>query len=191
MFVGADVPAELQRQVQDGALEEIRQWGIERFSVEAVAARCGVDAAVIYQHWGDRETVLLYVLFSYSESFMTVPDTGSLRNDLRELALSVAGYLNTDAGRTLLRAVLPWKEDSHSENVRGVFWGRRMGGARVVFDRAVARGEISGDVPATTALAILVSPIHVRALYLPEQIDEEFCITMADLTWRALTNRIE
>ena len=191
-FVNSDVPVELQRQVQMAVLDELQQWGVDRFSVEALAGRCGIDPEVVYRYWGDRDRVLLDALFSYSDSFIVVPDTGSLRDDLRGLMLSVARYLNTDFGRTVLRSVLPHSEGYLPDEVRLVFWTRRMRDARVVFERAVARGEMKdGDVTAMAALANLMSPVHVRALYIPGPIDDEFCIAMSDMTWRALTNPVE
>src|ERR1700743_3921112 len=62
------------------------EHGLAAVSMDGVAERAGVSKATIYRWWPTKETLALDAL--YSEWVATAPDpqdTGSLREDLREL----------------------------------------------------------------------------------------------------------
>lgn len=40
-------------------LDELARWGVERFSVEAMAERHHLEVAMIYRHWGDRQPLIV------------------------------------------------------------------------------------------------------------------------------------
>jgi hypothetical protein len=86
-------------------LDELARWGVERFSVEAMAERHHLDAAIIYRYWGDRQQLIVDAALADIEGLRSATDTGSLRGDLEALARSVADRINTDVGRTYLRAL--------------------------------------------------------------------------------------
>jgi hypothetical protein len=45
------VPAEVRAHVMPAVVDELARWGVERFSVEALAERHHLDAAMIYRYW--------------------------------------------------------------------------------------------------------------------------------------------
>jgi hypothetical protein len=49
------VPADIRARVMPAVLDELARWDVERFSVEALAERHHLDAAMIYCYWGDRQ----------------------------------------------------------------------------------------------------------------------------------------
>ena len=49
------VPADIRACVMPAVLDELARWGVERFSVEALAERHRLDAAMVYRYWGDRQ----------------------------------------------------------------------------------------------------------------------------------------
>jgi AcrR family transcriptional regulator len=102
--VGA-IPAEICARVMDAALDELTRWGVERFSIEAMAERHQLDTAMIYGYWGDRQRLIVDAALADAEALNSATDTGSLRGDLLALARSIADRINTDVGRTLLRAL--------------------------------------------------------------------------------------
>ncbi|AFM19791.1 transcriptional regulator, TetR family [Mycolicibacterium chubuense NBB4] len=188
-FVDSAVPQDVRERVLLAALDELTRWGIERFSVAALAARHGIEEADVHRYWGSGQRLVLDVMFFRSEGVMAAPDTGSLRGDLEAMALSVAAYLNTEVGRRLLRAVV---KDTHvhvPDDTRMIYWRRRFETVRTILDRAALRGELREGVHPVTGVQILLAPINIRGLYTDDPIDEAYCLSVADLAWRALVRR--
>ncbi len=74
--------AQLRREILAAALEELRIWSFERFSVEMVADRAAVDPDVVEQLWNTPEQLIVDALIAHGRQVVVVPDTGSLRGDL-------------------------------------------------------------------------------------------------------------
>jgi AcrR family transcriptional regulator len=130
------------RALREAALAVLAEAGYERLTMDAVAARAGAAKTTIYRRWRDKAELVVDALNSL-KGVPEVPDTGSLRDDLRAMAESVTsaegqfgaqmttGMVNAVARDAGLRAVF-----------REKFLAPRMAGFRAVFERAVARGEM-------------------------------------------------
>lgn len=186
---GNSVPADLRALVRPAALDELARWGIERFSVEALAERLRLDAATIYRHWGDRQGLIVDAALADLESWGTAADTGSLRTDLQVLVHDVAARLNTEVGRTLLRAVVMGQRGPHDDETRMMLWQARFAIVRSVIDRARSRGELRDGINTVAAVQIVTAPLNIRALYSDVPIDDDYCAAVVDLAWRALARR--
>ncbi|MGO9158440.1 TetR-like C-terminal domain-containing protein [Mycobacterium sp.] len=179
-------PADIRARVMTAVLDELARWGVERFSVEAMAERHHFDAAMIYGHWGDRQRLIVDAALADIEGLSSATDTGSLRGDLEALARSVADRINTDVGRTLLRALAMDRRCYHDEDTRMKFWAARFAVVRAVVDRARERGELREGVNALAAVQIVMAPLNIRALYSDAAVDDDYCVAIADLAWHAL-----
>lgn len=179
-------PPELRERVLAAGLDELSRWGIERFSVGALAARHGIDESLIRRYWGDRQGLALDVLLSWDGTDNSVADTGSLRGDLRVLAGNLARYLNTGQGRSLLRALVLEDRALYVDETRNMFWASRFRTLRVIFDRASERGELREGVELVPAVQLLIAPINVRGLFTAEPLDDDYCTVIADLVWHAV-----
>jgi AcrR family transcriptional regulator len=186
-FVDNAVPHELRELVLSAALDELSRWGIERFSVGAMSARHGIDVESVYGYWGNSHRLLLDVMSFNSDQTIVAPNTGSLRGDLEAMALSVAAYLNSSVGRRLLRAMVIDGRARHRDDIRMIYWRLRYETIRTIFDQAALRGELREGVDHVAGIQILLAPINIRALYTDDTIEEAFCLSVADLAWRALT----
>jgi AcrR family transcriptional regulator len=62
------IPAEIRARVMDAALDELARWGVERFSVEALAERHQLDTAMIYGYWGDRQRLIVDAALADAEA---------------------------------------------------------------------------------------------------------------------------
>lgn len=172
----------------DAALEELQQWGVERFSVEGVAHRGHLDTAYLREHWGSESGLIVEALASYSQRMISPPDTGSLHGDLTELALSLANYLNDPVGRRIARMfVIDSKTQAADVRTRVAFYSMRREVIEVMFRRAAERGELRDDVKPVVALQLLTSPLHTFALYRDGPVDPAYCRMVADLVTRAIS----
>lgn len=185
-FVEDSVPPELRDRVLAAGIDELTRWGIERFSVAALAARHGIDESEILKYWGNGQRLELDLLLRWDGTHNVTPDTGALRTDLEALSLVVAGYVNTALGRSLLRALVMEDHVLYADDTRSLFWKVRMQTLRRVFDRAAERGELRDGLNLRAAVQMLVAPINVRALFTAESVDDQYCIDVAEMVWQAV-----
>lgn len=180
------VPADIRAQVMPAVLDELARWGVERFSVEALAERHRIDAGTIYRHWGDRQRLIVDAALADLETWGEVPDTGSLRGDLEALALSVVKRINDEVGRAFLRALVMGPRGRHDEETRMMFWRARLAVVRRIIDRARERGELRDGITTVAATQILLAPINIRALYSDAPVDDAYCLAVADMAYHAI-----
>jgi AcrR family transcriptional regulator len=184
------VPADIRAQVMPAALDELARWGVERFSIEAMAERHRLDPAMIYRYWGDRQGLIIDAALADAQALSLATDTGSLRGDLMALARNVTARINSEDGRTFLRALaMDRRGHHHDEKTRMMFWQARFEIVRAVIDRARQRGELREGVSTLAAVQILMAPLNVRALYSDAAVDDDYCVQIADLTWHALVRK--
>jgi AcrR family transcriptional regulator len=183
------VPADIRARVMPAALDELARWGVERFSIEAMAERHRLDPATIYRYWGGRQRLIVDAALADAESFSTATDTGSLRGDLLALAHNAAERLNTEEGRTFLRALVMDRRGHHDEVTRMMLWRARFAVVREVVDRARERGELRDGVNTLAAVQAVLAPLNIRVLYSDAPIDDEYCAAIADMAWHALARK--
>jgi AcrR family transcriptional regulator len=184
-----DVPADIQARVMAAVLDELVRWGVERFSIEALAGRHRLDAEMIYGYWGDRQRLIVSAALGDVETLRAATDTGSLRDDLLALARKVTERINTDVGRTLLRAMVMDGRRHHDEGTRMMFWRELFAVVRAVVDRARERGEMRDGINTLAAVQIVLAPLNVRALYSDGEVEDDYCAEIADMAWHALARK--
>ncbi|MBS1692856.1 MAG: TetR/AcrR family transcriptional regulator C-terminal ligand-binding domain-containing protein [Actinobacteria bacterium] len=180
------LPEELREQVLAAAYDELARWGIDRFSVVALADRHGLDHAMILRHWQSPEELILEVLLGWPGEDVATPDTGSLRTDLLALATAMARYVESERGHSLQATHLIGNRNLSSTDVRRTAWRARSGRLRVVIDRAEQRGDLIEGVDALTVLELVFAPINMRALFTGQPVDDQYCRTVSELVWRAI-----
>jgi AcrR family transcriptional regulator len=183
------IPADIRARVMPAVIDELTRWGVERFSIEAMAERHRLDAAMIYRYWGDRQRLIIDAAIADVESWGSAADTGSLRGDLEAFARSVTDRINTEVGRTFLRVMAMGRPGHHDEDTRMKFWEARFAVVRGVVDRAAERGELREGVDTLAAVLIVMAPLQIRALYSDAGVDDDYCAAIADLAWHALARK--
>ena len=183
------VPADIRSLVMPAVIDELARWGVERFSVEAMAERHRLDAAMIYRYWGDRQRLIVDAAIADVETVSSVADTGSLRGDLFALSRALTDRLNTEVGRTMVRAVMMDRPGHHDEETRRLLWRERFAVVRQVIDRARERGELRDGVNTLAAVQLVLAPLTIRAMFSDEPIDDGYCAAIADMAWHALVRK--
>ena len=102
-----------------------------------IALQAGVQKTTVYRRWPNVQALLHEAFAEQPRRGIPVPDTGSLREDLRALARASHRYLNSDEGRSML-AVLLHLPDAEKR----AYWAGRYPDLRRMYERAIARGEI-------------------------------------------------
>jgi hypothetical protein len=179
--------AELRREILAAALEELRIWSFERFSVQMVAARAAVDAVVVDRLWTTTDQLIVDALVAHGRQIVVVPDTGSLIGDLAGHLASLAEYFNTAIGRSLLRTGVIGPNNWAPASVRSDLWQTNVDAVCVIFERAQQRNEIRAGIDHGTALQLAIGPVFLGGLYSNDPIDTtRFCTQIADMVWRAM-----
>jgi len=133
-------------------------------SMVEIAGRAGVAATSLYRRWGDVRTLMTEVAVERLVLDAPLPDTGSLRGDLKAWARSVAAGLSAPGGSTFFRVFVgaapqtPGEGSSRAKAMTG-----RLEQIGEVLERAKARGEIAPHVFEVTDH--LLAPLYIRALF--------------------------
>jgi AcrR family transcriptional regulator len=127
--------------LRESALALLAEVGYDRLTMDAVAARAHAAKTTIYRRWQSKAELVVDALNSLKGDH-DIPDTGSLRHDLHALAADIVNAQNPVSSLTvgLVNALV------HDAELRRVFQEKfiapRMAAFRIVFERAVARGEM-------------------------------------------------
>jgi AcrR family transcriptional regulator len=163
-----------RRVVVRAAADLLVEYGFGRVTVEAIAERSGVARSTIYRNWGGRAEVLAEA-FGLLCSFTDVPDLGSLPDELRVLGDELAnGLANDHWGRVLPSLVGAAAHDPEVDNAQRQFSSTRRAMVAKPFERAIARGDISGDHPPGELAEQFAAPFYFRHLMVRQPIDRSF-----------------
>jgi AcrR family transcriptional regulator len=166
--------ARVRRSVMESTLDLLREGGIDQVTVAEVASRAGVHETSIYRRWGSRERLLIDAILELSEVALSVPDSGSLREDLTILATELCRYMSTPLGLAVAQ-LLSWPtKDAAVTEMQTEVWRGRIASAAKVVEKAVDRGEVARDTDPQFIIELLVAPIHWRVLVLNEQLEPDF-----------------
>ena len=171
-------------------LAELAESGYSALSLERVANRAGVHKTTLYRRWGTREELVLETMLERAGQRVSVPDTGSLRSDLLELARTAAANAATPEVAAMARAVAaeaPYDDRLAAANRR--FWSERLALDGVIVERAIERGEAAAGTDPRQAIEAVLGPIHLRLLLTGEPIDDAFLQQVVDTVIDGLARR--
>ena len=128
--------------LRDAALVLLAEVGYDRLTMDAVAARARAGKTTIYRRWPGKAELVVDSL-NCLKGVPEIPDTGSLRQDLRALAESITSAESQFGAQVTIGMVNALAHHAELRRVfREKFIAPRMAGFRKVFERAVARGEM-------------------------------------------------
>ncbi|MFC4566077.1 TetR/AcrR family transcriptional regulator [Nocardiopsis mangrovi] len=173
--------ARVNEAVLAAVLDEIVESGYSKLSFERVAGRAGVHKATLYRRWANKEELVAEALLARSASAVPVPDTGSLREDLRRLAHAIVAHISSPSGQALLRTLVSDAgRDPEIAMAGRTFWSERFARAGAIVERGVARGELPPDTDAAFFIERLISPLFLRLLVTAEPIDTAYADRIVD-----------
>ena len=156
-------------------LAELADSGYAALSLERVARRAGVNPTSLYRRWGNRERLVLEAMFEQVAQHVSVPDTGSVRADLLELARTVAANAARPEVAAMARAVAAQAPyDAKLAAANQAFWAERLALDGAIVERAIERGEIDATTEPTQLIEAVIGPIHLRLLLTGRPVDDAF-----------------
>ncbi|NLU74183.1 TetR/AcrR family transcriptional regulator [Streptomyces sp. HNM0575] len=173
--------ARTREAVREATLAEIADRGYDGLSVEGVAARSGVHRTTVYRRWRNAAGLAADALDLASAEPWPVPDTGTVRGDLRELTeLVVTHFEDPHAGavsRALVSAAV--HDPVTARALHGFLAGRHRQAAPLVA-RAVERGELPDGTDASETVRAAVAPLYYRLFISGEPADADVAARAAD-----------
>lgn len=171
-------------EILDATLDVLAETGYDGMTIDMVAARAKAGKATLYRRWASKPELVLDAVACMKAKDLdleSLPDTGTLRGDLvamvrtptlresqRKLQV-MAGIVSMIARDPELAAA------AHEAIVEP-----RAAANRVLFRRAVDRGEISSDVDIEALCLIGPAMAAYRALMQRKPVDRDFMITVID-----------
>jgi len=158
--------------------------GPRRMTIEGVADKARVSKATIYRWWESKGELALDALVGELVARLrNVPDTGSLRDDLRGYVRTVVRvYGDEVVGPTQAAIIGEMQSDvalrkAYRERVTEPL---RLQ-SREMFVRAAARGEIASDTDTDLVLDMLVGAVFLRLLFVRGPLNLRFADQLVDI----------
>lgn len=162
------------------ALELAAEEGPAGLNMEAIARRAGVSKETLYRWWGSKSEVLLDALAERGERTIPLPDTGTLREDLRLFLRSTVESADDAIVRLLhILAAAAAADEAVAVEVRDRFIATRRVALTQLLARAVARGEITSAY-ADLAVDLVYGSLWYRLIFKVGDIDYEWAESVAD-----------
>jgi AcrR family transcriptional regulator len=178
--------ARVRAAVLASTLAELADRGYSGVTLDGVATRAAVHKTTVYRRWRTKEALVLDAMLEQASQTVAVPDTGSLRGDLLELARGSAAIQTSPAGGAVVRAVAgeaPGNPDMAEASRR--FWARRLALDTTIVRRAGERGETAvTDAP---VIETLLGALYFRTLVTGEPLDDAFIESVVELVYAACT----
>ncbi|WP_326622933.1 TetR/AcrR family transcriptional regulator [Streptomyces decoyicus] len=163
------------QEIFDATLDLLAEKGYEGLTVEGVAQRSGVNKTTIYRWWPSKGALLGAALIGARQLELTAPDTGSLEGDLEALLHTIVTLLTTRPASDIAVSVLG--AVTHSPELAAHvkdFLADRIAREQPVFDRAVARGEITADIDRMLLVDLLAGATWMRVALRQLPLEKDF-----------------
>jgi AcrR family transcriptional regulator len=163
-------PHRRSHQAQTAVLRAADDLLVERgyagVTIEGIAERAGVAKQTIYRWWPSKGDVLLDTLIDDAGEFLSVPNTGSVREDVRRHLRKLSRFLTKEASGKVMLALIGEaqhnSEMAHKLRHRYLDPSRRE--ERAMLERGIERGELASDFGIDAALDAIYGPVLYRAL---------------------------
>lgn len=178
--------ARVRQAILDAAFAELTSAGYAALSVEAVAARAGVNKTTIYRRWATLDDLLVDALTTWSAEALPVPDTGDVETDLEALGQELADVLNDGVGRQVVAMILTagLRSAELSEATRRYFDHQTLR-AMPTLKRSIERGQLPADCDAAALLATFRAPLFYRMVTTGDPIDDELITSATSIALTA------
>lgn len=153
-----------EKRIIAAALEEYGEHGWSGFTMDGVARRAGVGKSTVYLRWQDKDSLLTDAVGTASGS-LGAADTGSLRGDLRQVAVNLFEHFLQPAGWASLRITIdtagaPQRLGRFSEAVADV----QVENIDRILQRAAERGETEPGISPNAIAECLYGSVTMQTL---------------------------
>ena len=176
------VEGERESEILDAALALLCRVGYDRLTMDAVAAEAKASKATLYRRWTSKPSLVVDAILRTKEALQAPEvDTGSLREDLVQMACGHGGLTDTRSAEIMAGLVTALHHDpDFAVEFRTRVLGPKIEIGRRVFERAQARGEITADLDLDLLSNALAGIILHRSFVLGLPADEKTVAQVVD-----------
>ncbi len=167
--------------ILNATIDLLEESGYSTLTIEAIAAHAGVGKATIYRYWSNKAFLVLDAFFMTTDPHLYFLEKTSIRENFRQQLYDLAEVLNGTLGRTVVALVAESGEDSEmAKAFYTSFLIPRRKDATLIFERAIAQGEIQNTINVDVVLDMLYGPVYFRILIYKKKVDVAFIDTLVD-----------
>lgn len=176
-------------EILSATLDLVAEVGIAGLTVDAVAQRAGVGKATIYRRWASKEALMLDA-WAAASATPEVPDTGSLREDVRALFLGNQHPLrDATMQRVFPQMIAAAKVNPEVGEAYRTFIADRRRPLQTILHRAIERGELPDDIDRQLVHDLLVAPLTFRFLVTDAPVDDPVIEEIIDVVLTGVAAR--
>jgi AcrR family transcriptional regulator len=173
--------ARVQAAVFEATFQLLEEGGYEGLSMASIAERAGVHETSLYRRWTTKEQLVLDAVNRRVAQEIPVPDTGALRSDLVAVLRSLQLFLQSRVGQAMFQTAVATLHVPELRAFRQEHWRQRRAHLQILFERAIARGEVSPQVDSQLLLETLSGIMYMRLFVVNEPVDEMLPERVVDL----------
>jgi AcrR family transcriptional regulator len=177
--------------VLSAAIDLLAERGYSGFSVEGIVERTGVAKTTLYRHWPTRDDLLAAVI-ARLDGGGPLPDTGSVRQDLRDLLARRVQAARTPQWERCMPALV--EAAARHPELAGLIarlTTQILGQIEILLGRGMERGELRRDLDPRLAASAIIGPIVFRRLLLHEAPTVERVSNVIDLLMHGIAAQRE
>jgi AcrR family transcriptional regulator len=151
---GRPMSEEVDGAIHRATLALLAEVGYEGLSIAQVARLAGTATTSVYRRFPGKQELVISILRDEMRGISReVPEHGSLRDDLLEHVSSIVALFTPERARIMAGLLLPMRSDPALAAVfRQEVTAIRANNWQRIFDRAIARGEVTKNHPAISFL---------------------------------------
>jgi AcrR family transcriptional regulator len=173
--------APVVERVLDRTLEELARVGFHRVSVPEIAELAGVNKTSVYRRWATKEALVASALERAMGHDAPLPDTGSLRSDMRAFALAAAAWVSSPIGLGVTKTLLSSGGDPDIHTLVARLMRTRTRGPQALFARAIARGELDAEADTRMAMTVIAGAMSHQLIVEHGALTSAFVRRLVDL----------
>jgi AcrR family transcriptional regulator len=151
------------------ALDLFAERGIEATSMDAITQSAGVSKATIYNHWANKESLLIEVML-FVNGLDRVPEDVDSGDPCQDLATVLSRRPPDEFDEVRSRMMPSMIAYSAVNREFGEAWRHRVmepprQSLKRILRRAIKRGQLSSSLDLDTAMALLLGPLMYRHIF--------------------------
>ncbi|HET9500518.1 MAG TPA: TetR/AcrR family transcriptional regulator [Marmoricola sp.] len=169
------VEGEREDEILEATLALLLEVGYDRLTMDAVAKQARASKATLYRRWETKPALVIDALIrAKNMPEPQVHDTGSLRGDLLATFCGNGGLASSRASGVMGAVITAVSTDPEFAALfRDRFLGPKLETTRVIYQRAIERGEVSPDVDVEIIGPALAAVVLHRMYVLGTPPDDE------------------
>jgi AcrR family transcriptional regulator len=162
--------------------EELAAVGYGKLSIDALAKRAGVGKAAIYRRWPGKQAMVVALVSAVAIAAIDIPDTGTLRGDLRQFLVNACAALTHPLASTIVPDLLAeaTRNVELADALLAAIRAPRRAKAAQLLRRAIDRGELPSDADLELDLDFMAGPLYWRLVVIRAPADDDYFDRLTD-----------